>query len=211
MDIVENDNAGNDFRREEILDASFRTLEKYGLAAVSYDLIAEEAGCSRQLLRRRYPDAEILMVGIVETVFEQFYGLVMGNISEQKITHRLPIYMDFFLQSASLEDGPPSSTFDSLFALTAGSEAVREAMRNAHQILVDIFATELLMDHPELELQKRSELGYLFVCLSTGYWRMMSSLDFPEQFSTSARSAMQSIIDSYVAESLEYRGVQDCD
>lgn len=194
------DYSATEFRRHEILEASFRAIEKYGLSTVSYDLIAEEAGCSRQLLRHYFPDADNLMVGIVENIFEQFYGLVMGNISEQQITHRLPAYMDFFLEFASDEDGPPSTAFDSLFALTAGSSAVREAMRNAHQILVDIFATELLMDHPELDMKKRAELGYLFVCLSTGYWRMISSLNFPTEHADAARMAMQTIIEGYVSD-----------
>lgn len=194
------DYSSEEFRRNEILEASFRAIEKYGLSTVSYDLIAEEAGCSRQVLRHYFPDADNLMVGIVENMFEQFYGLVMGKISAQQITHRLPAYMDFFLEFASDEDSPPSSAFDSLFALTAGSPAVRESMRNAHQILVDIFATELLMDYPELDMKKRAELGYLFVCLSTGYWRMISSLDFPSGYSDAARSAMQTIVQSYVDE-----------
>lgn len=188
----------SEFQREEIIEASYRAMKKYGLSTVSYDLIAEEAGCSRKLIRHYFPDSEDLMVAIVETVFEQFYGLVMGNIANQSITHRLDTYIGFFLEQASGEDSPPSTAIDSLFALTQGSEAVRKAMANAHQIMVDIFATELLMDYPELDMTTRSEIGYLFVCLSTGYWRMLSSLGFSDEYSASARVAMEKIIGSYV-------------
>ena len=194
-------NSESDFRREEILDASYRAIQKFGLSAVSYDLIAEEANTSRQLIRHYYPEAEDLMVDVVQSFTEQYQSLVMENIVSQKATQRLSTLMDFFFNSATIQNSPPSSAFDSLFALAASSKRVRAALHTTHQVLADTFATELLMSYPKLDLQTRTEIGFVFVSLQSGNWRLISSLGFDDKYESAARQAMDQIIASYVSDS----------
>jgi AcrR family transcriptional regulator len=188
------------FRREEILSATYTALKKYGLASISYDLIAEQAQTSRQLVRHYYPDAEALMVDVVASFTEQYQSLVMDNVVSGNATQRLSTLMDFFLGSATEQNSPTASSSDSLFALAVTSHRVRDALHTTHQVLADTFATELLFSYPMLDLKTRTEIGFLFVVLQTGHWRLLSSLGFSQHYASEARLAMEEIIDSYLKE-----------
>jgi AcrR family transcriptional regulator len=194
------DQATPDFRREEILSATYTALKKFGLASISYDLIAKQAQIPRQLVRHYYPDSEALMVDVVASFTEQYQSLVMHNVVSENATQRLSTLMDFFLGSATEQNSPTASSSDCLFALAVSSQRVRDAMHTTHQVLADTFATELLFSYPLLDLKTRTDIGFLFVALQTGHWRLLSSLGFSQHYASTARLAMEEIIASYAKE-----------
>ncbi|MGY9047205.1 MAG: TetR family transcriptional regulator, partial [Rhodobacterales bacterium] len=55
-----------DIRRPAIVQAAIRTIGKHGLPTPSYDLIAQEAEMSRQLVRHYFPNPEELMVSVCD-------------------------------------------------------------------------------------------------------------------------------------------------
>ena len=189
-----------EYRRKEILEAALSAINRHGLSKVSYDLIAEEASTSRQLIRHYYPKLEPLMVDIVETITESYRQLVINDINSIKSAQRLSIMMDFFFGQLQDRQLPPSMSFDSMFALANNSEPIRQAMHTTHQILSETFQNELRVCYPTLPLKVYQELGHQFVSLITGHWRMVSSLGMSDKYTSVSRKAMDRLIQSYLDE-----------
>lgn len=189
-----------EYRRKEILEAALGAIDRHGLSKISYDLIAEEAGTSRQLIRHYYPKVEPLMVNIVESITETYRNLVIADINAMQSTQRLSIMMDFFFGQLQDKELPPSMSFDSMFALANNSEPVKQAMHATHQVLSETFQNELRACYPMLPLNVYQELGHQFVSLITGHWRMVSSLGMSDKYTAVSRKAMDRLIQSYLDE-----------
>ena len=56
----------SEVRKPEIVEAAFNAILKNGLPHISYDLIAQEADMSRQLIRHYFPDPIELMVAVCD-------------------------------------------------------------------------------------------------------------------------------------------------
>lgn len=195
----------SEYRRKEILEAALSALDKHGLSKVSYDLIAEEADMSRQLIRHYYPKVVPLMVDIVERITEDYRKLIINDINEMPSQQRLAIMMDFFFGQLQDRDAPPSMSFDSMFALANSNEQIKQAMFVAHQTLSETFQNELKICYPSLPLKVYQELGHQYVSLITGHWRMVSSLGMSDKYTAVSRKAMDRLIHSYLQEyGLEY-------
>lgn len=188
----------SEIRQEEIIEAAHTALQKHGLSAISYDLIAEKAETSRQLVRHYYPDMESIMVDVLERISEDYRRLVFDTILSRKATERLSILLDFFLGDLAREGGPSSSLFDAMFALSTGSEVIRKKMKRIHELLADTFSTEINFSYPSLDQKACDELGYTFVCMLTGQWRIVSSIGFSDTYIRVASEAIDRIIQSHL-------------
>ena len=190
-------------RRPEIVRAAIHALQKNGLPLPSYDLIAQEAGMSRPLIRHYFPDPEKLMIAVCDALADGYRDLLMRGVLEAGTMERLPMFLDFFfnlLAGKGLEKPLDDAAYDAMFSLAAGSGAVRENLRCQYGLLQHTIAHEVQVSNPGLSQRACREIGYLFVSLMYGHWKMVATLGFAaEDHNRITRAAMDRIIASYNA------------
>ncbi|MBB2971080.1 TetR/AcrR family transcriptional regulator [Mesorhizobium sp. RMAD-H1] len=88
--------SGQCMKRHSILDAAARTFCRDGFAGASIDVIAAEAGVSRQTIYNHYRDKEMLFGAVVDEMMGRMNALLYGILStfpektdnlEQDLTH----------------------------------------------------------------------------------------------------------------------------
>lgn len=191
----------SEIRRPEIVQAAIRMIGKQGLPFLSYDQISGEADMSRQLIRHYFPDPEVLMVSVCDALAARYRECLMQGILKADTTQRLPMFLDFyfdFLAGEGLAKPRDDAVYDAMFALAAGSEAIRKNLHGQYNILQFTIAHEVQISNPGLSQSACREIGYLFVCIMYGHWKMVASLGFSESHNRVSRAAVDRLIDSYL-------------
>lgn len=190
-----------DIRKPEIVQAAFRAIAREGLPMPSYDAIAREAGISRQLIRHYFPEPQDMMLMLCDALAASYRELLAQGILEARSHERLPLFLDFyfgFLEGKGLAKPADDAVYDALVALAAGSEEIRTNLREQYSLLRHVMAHEVQVSHPSIPQKACREIGYLFVSLMYGHWKMVASLGFSPEHNRIAREAMDRIIDSYI-------------
>lgn len=189
-----------DIRRPEILQAAFRVIAREGLPMPSYDVIAREAGISRQLIRHYFPDQTSMMLALCDSLAAAYRDLMMRGIIVTGSTERLQVFLDFyfgFLEGKGLIKPADDQVYDAMFALAAGSLEIRTALREQYTLLGYTISHEVQISYPDLPQRACREIGYLFTSLMYGHWKMVASLGFSASHNRVTREAMDRIIASY--------------
>lgn len=190
----------SDIRRPAIVQAAIKTIGKHGLPLPSYDLIAEEADMSRQLIRHYFPDPEALMVSVCDGLAAAYKEALMKGILAADKTERLPMFLDFyfdFLAGAGLAKPADDATYDAMMSLAAGSAKVRKKLHDQYDLLHYTIAHEVQISNPTLSQSACREIGYLFVAIMYGHWKMVATLGFSTDHNHIARAAIDRLIASY--------------
>ncbi|KMK67746.1 TetR/AcrR family transcriptional regulator [Puniceibacterium sp. IMCC21224] len=192
----------SDIRRPAIVQAAIKTIGKHGLPLPSYDLIAEEADMSRQLIRHYFPDPETLMVSVCDGLAAAYKEALMKGILAADKTERLPMFLDFyfdFLAGKDLAKPADDATYDAMMSLAAGSAKIRKNLHDQYALLQFTIAHEVQISNPTLSQSACREIGYLFVAIMYGHWKMVASLGFSAEHNRVSRAAIDRLIASYVA------------
>lgn len=136
----------------------------------SHDDIAEAAGMSRQLVRHYFPNPETIMLGVCDALAASYREALTRGVLVGATTSRL----------------------------ATGSEAVRKNLREQYDLLHHVIAHEVQISHPELNQKACREIGFLFVSLMYGHWKMVATLGFSDAHNRVSRQAMDRLIDSYL-------------
>ncbi|WP_439533389.1 TetR/AcrR family transcriptional regulator [Polymorphobacter sp.] len=191
-----------EYRKPEIVQAAIKTIAAQGVPTPSYDDIAREAGMSRQLIRHYFPDPEALMVAVCDALAASYRECLARGIIAGNTTTRISTFFDFyfnFLAPQGLRKPVDDAVYDAMFALAAGSEAVRKNLREQYDLLHHVIAHEVQIAHPALHQKACSEIGFLFVSLMYGHWKMVATLGLSEDYNRVSRQALDRLIDSYLA------------
>ncbi|MFN3823412.1 MAG: TetR/AcrR family transcriptional regulator [Pseudorhodobacter sp.] len=191
----------SEIRKPEIVQAAIRMIGKYGLPVVSYDLIAKETDMSRQLIRHYFPESEVLMVAVCDALAASYRECLMKGIIKANTAKRLPMFLDFyfnFLAGEDLAKPTDDAVYDAMFCLAAGSDAVRKNLFDQYNLLHHTIAHEVQISHPGLPQSACREIGYLFVVIMYGHWKMVATLGFSERYNRVSREAIDRLIESYL-------------
>jgi AcrR family transcriptional regulator len=192
----------SEIRRPEIVQATIKTITKQGLPMPSYDQIAQEAGMSRQLIRHYFPQPEALMLAVCDALANTYRDLLMQGILQANSTERLTLFLDFYfnlLGKRELRKPADDAVYDAVMSLAAGSKAIRKNLHDQYHLLQHTIAHEVQISHPKLSQNACREIGFLFVSLMYGHWKMVASLGFSDSHNTVTRAALDRIIQSYLA------------
>lgn len=190
-----------EIRKPEILRAAFRAIRENGLPTLSYDTIAQAGGVSRQLVRHYFPDPEELMLGLCDMLAASYRDSLMKGIIAAESRPRLDVFLDFyfgFLAGQGLAKHADDAVYDAMFALAAGSDRIRRNLHDQYSLLRHTIAHEVQISHPGLPQGACREIGYLFVSLMYGHWKMMATLGMEGDYNRICREAMDRIIASYL-------------
>jgi AcrR family transcriptional regulator len=191
----------SEVRKPEIVEAAFSAILKNGLPLISYDLIAQEADMSRQLIRHYFPDPVELMVAVCDRLAAAYRDCLMKGILNAQSPTRLKTFLDFyfdFLSDRDLAKPVDDNVYDAMFALASTHPGIRQNLHDQYNLLQYTIAHEVQVSHPQLNQKACLELGYLFVSLMYGHWKMVATLGFSRSHNAVTRAAVDRLIDSYV-------------
>ncbi len=192
----------SEIRKPEIVQGAIGALNKHGLSMISYDLIAEEADMSRQLIRHYYPDPQLLMVAVCDALAAAHREALTVEIVNVEVDERLEFFLDFFFDAlADKSSWKPKNhaAYDAMMSIATGSETVRKCLYEQHSLLQYTIAHEVRVSYPSLSQNACREIGYLFITLLYGHWRMVASLGFSDAHNQISRDAINRLIRSYMS------------
>lgn len=185
-------------RKQEIVSAAFRALSKAGLPTLSYDVIAEEAGVSRQLVRYHFRESDDLMIALCDYLAGTYRDTLIAGVMKVEGSARVKLFLDFYFDLLSDMPKPrDDQVYDAVLSLAAGSEKVKTNLRAQYSLLGQVLSHEFALEYPNLGRQAAEELSYLFVCLMYGHWKMVASLGLAEYHKHITRAAMDRLLQSY--------------
>jgi AcrR family transcriptional regulator len=189
-----------DIRKPEIVQAAIAALQKEGLPLPAYDTIAREADMSRQLIRHYFPDPEELMLAVCDALAAAYRDCMMKGIIAAGTTERLPVFLDFyfdFLSGAGVPKPVDDRVYDAMVSLATGSKRIRQTLNAQYTLLQHVIAHEIQISYPQMNQKACRELGFLFVSLMYGHWKMVASLGFSDDNNRVTRDALDRLITSY--------------
>ncbi|MCV0398022.1 MAG: TetR/AcrR family transcriptional regulator [Rhizobiaceae bacterium] len=189
-----------EYRKPEIVEGVLKAINKHGLPLPSYDTIAQEAGMSRQLIRHYFPDPEKLMLAVCDALAASYRELLMKGILQAQATERLPLFLDFyfnFLADKGLRKPADDAVYDAMFSLAVASPAIRQNLHDQYDLLRHTIAHEVQISNPGLPQAACREIGFLFVALMYGHWKMVATLGFSQEHNRVTREALDRLLQSY--------------
>ena len=185
-------------RKAQIVGGAFEALKKNGLADLSYDLVAEEAGLSRQLVRYHFPSNEDLMIAVCDYLAGLYRQALISSAGQLQGPQRVEMFLDFYFDLLETMPKPrDDQAYDAMMSLATRSEPIRTVLVDQYGLLGEVLSHEFGVQYPDIDMQSAKELSYLFVCLMYGHWKMVASLGCAEEHKFIARDAMDRLIQSY--------------
>lgn len=193
--------SGND-KRQQIVQAAFSVAMTQGVQALRFDVIAGEAGLSRQLIRYYFDGNEALMVALCDHLADAYRQALISGAARIDDKKRLDFFFDFYFDLLEDQRKPrDDQAYDAVFAIATGSPAVRKNLQTQYGLLGQVLSHEIQISYPDLAPQDCLELSYLFVCLMYGHWKMVATLGYAEDHRYISRRAIDRLIHSYVQKS----------
>jgi AcrR family transcriptional regulator len=167
---------------------------------LSYDAIAAEGEISRQLIRYHYRNPEDLMIDLCDHLAGLYRDALISEVMKSEGRDRLTTFFDFYFDLLENNRKPrDDQVYDALMSLSAGSARLRGTLRTQYSLLGQVLSHELQLEYPQLGSQAAQELSYLFVCLMYGHWKMVASLGAAEAHRHVTRTAIERLLESYLA------------
>ena len=185
-------------RRTQIVTGAFDALRKNGLPHLSYDLIAECAGVTRQLVRYHYPDAEALMKDVCDYLAGLYREALITTAGRLEGPARVDAFLDFYFDMLDGTVKPKDDqVYDAMLSLATASDRIRATLADQYRLIGQVLSHEFSVQYKEIEKQSAEELSWLFVCLMYGHWKMVASLGHNPSHNAVTREAMDRLILSY--------------
>lgn len=195
-------------RKQRIVEAAFRVAMTRGVQDLRFDVVAKQAGLSRQLLRYYFDSPEALMIALCDHLAGAYRQALVSGAARVDDKKRLDFFFDFFFDM--LEDQPKprdDQAYDAMFAVATGNPAVRKNLHGQYGLVGHVLSHELQVSHPDLATQDCLELSYLFVCVMYGHWKMVATLGYNEDHRYVARRAIDRLLQSYLRKTHAALGV----
>jgi AcrR family transcriptional regulator len=127
-------------RREAILNAASQLFARYGLAAVSVDMVAEASGSSPALIHHYFGTKHNLVEQTLRRAADELLGILRVDTrspASEQLTVGLSVYLDYVSEhsnnwAALLRAGHPGDSAASLIARQVDEHALRMAIRAVH-------------------------------------------------------------------------------
>ncbi|WP_439816786.1 hypothetical protein [Zavarzinia sp. CC-PAN008] len=187
-------------RKAELVQALLHAIDRHGLTLPAHDLIAQEAHGAREALLRSLAQSDELLIAACEHLADIYRDTLLMGIVEAQAPERLSLFLDFyfdFLSAKGLPKPADDRLYDALLALAATSPALRASLRGQYELLQHVIAHEVQISHPMLGQAACREIGFLFVGMMIGHWKLVASLGFSESWNQVTRRAIDRLIESY--------------
>lgn len=194
-------------QKKQIIEGTTDLLQTQGPPFPPYSQIAESSAVSRQLIRYYFDDPEDLMCEVCNLIAEAYRMALVNGVETLTGPKRLQFIFDFYFDLVEDVQKPrDDQTYDAMMAYAAGSERIQTNLRGQYALLGQVLQLEIKMQFPDLSLEDCAEIGYLFVCIMYGHWKLVGSLGLAEDHKLIARRSIDRIIASYARNDVEKLG-----
>ncbi|MFT5573398.1 MAG: AcrR family transcriptional regulator [Cryomorphaceae bacterium] len=184
-------------RQKEIVEAAANVLVGSGLSALPYDLVAAEAGTTRQKIRKFYPDPDDLLSDLCTEISRWYEEILDRELATISKTKHLEFLLNFYFSVPSAQVAQKRQddiVIDALLALSAKYEGVKEEMFAHYQNTQQRIAQAIKAAHPEIKPKRCDEIGFQIVCLFLGHCKMVASLNFSPDYCIVSRAAADRLV-----------------
>ena len=150
--------------------------------------------------RHYFPTPEDLLVTVCDGLAAAHREALVQGILTTNVRNRLPVFLDFYFDilSGPKERKPRDErVYTALYAMATTSKKVRQRLTSHAGELETAIVHEIQIAYPKMPNTACAELGYLFMTLMYGHWRMVGTFGYSEERNVVARDAMDRLIASY--------------
>lgn len=167
-------------RKEEILDAFEVLIRRHGLEGASMDMLAEEVGCRRGLIRHYLGNRDDLVRALVERLIEtgrQEIPTDWSNVSSEQIKD--DILRELF-SSSGAEDEHYQILLRALWMTHERDELTRQLLGELYEEWLRQLCQGLSRAYPHSSRAEQNQVAYGLMCLADGHFSM-DSLELRKQ------------------------------
>lgn len=190
----------NQGTKSDIIRAATQIFVKHGLSHLPYELIASEAGTSKEAIRSFYPDPEDLAMDLCGRISAWFDEGLEKEFKKLPKAEQFTSLMNFYLglpSKLSKSKRDDDQVINALMALASKSEDIQTELRDYYTTMQNRIAYSIKRSFSDLKPKQRDELAFQIVCLIYGHWRMVASLNFSEQYNQVARACVDRLISTH--------------
>lgn len=181
-------------RTEEILQAFYRCVARYGIEGSTLERIAEESGLKRSLVRHFVGNRDELIALLVDRVVEQSdqqWSAFMESLPGKQVS--APLLDGLFC--AQYSDAEYILVIESLIFAAGRDDALRQRMQQWMQRFTDDVVMLLQRDYPSTSAESLEAVSFGIISI---YFNLdsLAPLGMNQQYRQPARTAAQRLIES---------------
>ncbi len=136
-------------RTAQILDAFEACIAMYGLEGASLELIAQEAGVKRSIIRHYIGNREDLLVALTKRLIDRSLQMTDELVAALPKRKRAKVLIDYLFMRDPRASRNSAIAMDAVIAMSEQHPQCRELLRGFMESLVDIVSRQLLIAHPK--------------------------------------------------------------
>ena len=180
-------------RKEEILDAFERSIERYGFSGSSTRHIAEEAKMKQSMIAHYFGSKKALIDALIRRIMDDYVFRMQQALGNTSGAVRVKRLLDFLFGPGLLGNKTKRNLIGQLLAAAVSDANVRGQMHSMYQFFIEIGIHELNCAIPEIPRDKGKECVYGILCLAVGNDAVLS-VDLPYASRKLARRCAEALI-----------------
>ncbi len=183
-------------RKEQILDAFQSCVAKHGLEASTLDVIAEEAGVKRSLIRHYLGNRDEVLAALIERMIKCEHSKIASADSWNIFTRKQIVcgLLDELFEPPSESEAYILELFKGLWISSATSALTRSHLKRLYREYFRGIEVALRHAYPKAKKPIIRKCAYALLCLSDGH-SSMEIIGIGSRSSKSVRSAAKQLID----------------
>ena len=182
-------------RRAEILDAFERCVARHGLDGSSLELVAEEAGMKRSVVRHYVGNREDMIVSLAERVTTTWRNYLREFVESLTPDKRVEQLLGFLLPTKSQTGTDALLVIEGLIAAGEQRPEVRRLMSGYIEDVVSMTANQLALAHPQAKRIDCWSVAYGVVSIWFNH-DSLAPLQLPTKYLKAARATARRLIDT---------------
>lgn len=186
-------------RREEILDAFEILIRRHGFEGASMDMLADEVGCRRGLIRHYMGNREDLVRALVERLIEQGRQEMPDDWSDLSQDEIVDGILEELFSLPSKEEEHFQILLRALWMTHERDDGTGKLLKELYSEWLKLLQTGLTKAYPNSGKKKRESVAYALMCLADGHFSMDSltlSKSGLAQVKQTARQLMETLEDA---------------
>lgn len=182
-------------RTEEILDAFERCVARFGMEGSSLEVIAEEAGMKRSILRHYVGNREQLVHALAERVIDKYDRMLAEHTAQASHLPPVEQLMSYLFPATAVSTAESLLVLEALIAASATSTDIRTRMRDWIDRLVDWSADLLRRAYPAARRRQCWAVGYGVISICFNH-ESLTPLQPGPRYQRAAKAAALALIQS---------------
>lgn len=184
-------------RSQMILDAFERCVARFGLEGSSLEVIANEAGVKRSLIRHYLGNRESLILALTERTVAKYHAWTDESLAyfPEDLTMRGVALLDMLFPKQSYLSGDDVMVVESLIAAADRYPEIRDIMRQWSLDYIHKIAREIHTCYPKQDEKACIQVAYGLTGIASNHDSLVS-LNLPEEFVDHARECGKILLQS---------------